>query len=574
MNRCSEIIAKQELCHIHKIRQQRIRQMGPCMENSRPHSNFVVTISIFLIVLFLCAYSAFFIYRSSALINGERYFSLFDDAMVSMRYASNIAAGHGFVWNPGGERVEGATNLLWTIYMALCHLIPIPESKIALLVQLTGLFMLIVTVLVTARLASIVADDNPFIVIASAFLTAFCYPLIFWTLRGMEVGFLTLLVTSALFVTMRALYASQFSCLQYFLLGIAVLTRLDMVIPFFAILFFSALVDKQHRLKHVGVGLLFLSVAVGSQTLWRLLYFGEWLPNTYYLKLTGFPFVPRLFRGLWVTLQWLVVFVPIGFLLPSAVLLSLNKRLGLLLAIPIAQILYNIYVGGDAWERLGFSNRYITIAMPSIILLLAFTIDKLCFLAKPKNNLSPRLSAYSKIVTKIFAVVTVFFALNGLPYETSVLGMSLVKPMYVDYDIQKIREALWLKRITTSNATIAVYSAGTLPYFTHRPTIDILGKSDKYISKLPMRLPDDKQPGISPYGKWRLFWPGHMKYDYNYSIDQLKPDIAQGLWDNEKEGRPLLDKDYVKVDMGKTGGDCWLRKNSPNILWGNVGLKK
>jgi arabinofuranosyltransferase len=547
-------------------------EAGSNMRGFESHPKLLVRISIALIIFLLCVYSAFFIYRSSVVIDGERYFSLFDDAMVSMRYASNIAAGNGFVWNPGGERVEGTTNLLWTLYMAFCHIIPIPQSKMALLIQLSGLLILIITVIVTSKTAAMISDNNSFLIIVSAFLTAFCYPLIFWTLRGMEVGLLTLLVISAVFIAIRASSTAQFSYIQYVLLGIAVLTRLDMVIPFCTILLFSALVDKPHRSKHVWIGLLILSLAVGSQALWRLYYFGECLPNTYYLKLTGFPLLPRLLRGLWVTLQWLVIFVPIAFLLPSAVLFSLNKHLGLLLAIPMAQGLYNIYVGGDAWERLGFANRYITIALPSIILLLAFTTDKLCFSEKPGNNLSPRSWLSSNILTKILAVVTVFFALNGLPYATSVQGMSLVKPLYVGYDIQKIREALWLRGITKSDATIAVYSAGTLPYFTHRHTIDILGKSDKYISRLPMRLPDDKRPGVDLYSKWRLFWPGHMKYDYKYSLGHLKPDVVQGLWDNEKEGASFLDNDYVKVDMGKTGGDIWLRKDSPNILWGNIDL--
>ncbi len=309
------------------------------MRGFQSQSNLFVRVSIPLIIVLLCIYSAFFIYRSSVVIDGERYFSLFDDAMVSMRYASNIAAGNGFVWNAEGEKVEGTTNLLWTLYMALCHLVPIAESKIGLVVQLTGLLILIITVFVTSRLAAVISENSPFVVITSALLTAFCYPLIFWTLRGMEVGLLTLLVISAVFIAIRALSTTQFSYIQYVLLGIAVLTRLDMVIPFCTILLFSALVDKQHRSKHVWIGLLILSVAVGSQTLWRLYYFGEWLPNTYYLKLTGFPFLPRLLRGLWVTLQWLVIFVPIAFLLPSAVLFSLSKHLGLLLAIPISQVL-------------------------------------------------------------------------------------------------------------------------------------------------------------------------------------------------------------------------------------------
>lgn len=546
------------------------RPQRAIMLDSNTRITSPVFVSILLILVGLSVYSGFFIYRSSVVIQGERYFSLFDDAMVSMRYASNIASGNGFVWNPGGERVEGVTNLLWTLYMALCHLIPISESKVPLLVQLSGSILLILTVLVVSRLAAIISSGNFFVVITSAFLTAFYYPLIYWTLRGMEVGLLSFLLSLALLLAIQAFMTNRFSRLPYIVLGVAVLTRMDMAIPFGTMLIFYVLIDKHHRVSHIRIGLLVLLVAIGIQTLWRLYYFGEWLPNTYYLKLTGFPILPRIFRGLWVTTQWLVVFVPIAFLLPSVLLLGINDRLGILLAIAGMQVLYSVYTGGDAFERLGFCNRYVTITMPSVMVLVAVTLEKLCFLIEPQTNLFRRFACFSKPLTKILAVVSVFFALNGLPFETSVLGMSLTKPLYVDYDIQKIKEALWLRKITKTDAKIAVYSAGTLPYFMHRNSIDILGKSDQYIARLPMRLPDDYQQGVGPYTKWRHFWPGHMKYDYNYSIGFLNPDVIQGLWANEIEGLPFLEKNYLKIDIGKTGGDCYLRKDSPNIIWGNV----
>ena len=51
----------------------------------------------------------------SAIIAGERYWWLGDDAMISMRYARNLANGLGLVWNSSGEIVEGYSNILWTI---------------------------------------------------------------------------------------------------------------------------------------------------------------------------------------------------------------------------------------------------------------------------------------------------------------------------------------------------------------------------------------------------------------------------------------------------------------------------
>jgi hypothetical protein len=39
----------------------------------------------------------------------------FDDANITQAYARNIAEGHGYVYNVGGERVEGSTSFLWTL---------------------------------------------------------------------------------------------------------------------------------------------------------------------------------------------------------------------------------------------------------------------------------------------------------------------------------------------------------------------------------------------------------------------------------------------------------------------------
>jgi hypothetical protein len=49
------------------------------------------------VVLGFFAYAALFIYKSSFTIGGVRYFSLFDDDMISMRYAANLANHHGLV---------------------------------------------------------------------------------------------------------------------------------------------------------------------------------------------------------------------------------------------------------------------------------------------------------------------------------------------------------------------------------------------------------------------------------------------------------------------------------------------
>jgi hypothetical protein len=65
-----------------------------------------------LILLAQVAYSALFISHTAFDYKGQKIFPLFDDTMVSMRYAKNLSEGDGLVFNKGGERVEGFSNLL------------------------------------------------------------------------------------------------------------------------------------------------------------------------------------------------------------------------------------------------------------------------------------------------------------------------------------------------------------------------------------------------------------------------------------------------------------------------------
>lgn len=43
---------------------------------------------------------------------------LYDDAFISFRYARNVGAGLGLVWNVGGAPTEGFTNLSLVLLLA------------------------------------------------------------------------------------------------------------------------------------------------------------------------------------------------------------------------------------------------------------------------------------------------------------------------------------------------------------------------------------------------------------------------------------------------------------------------
>ena len=80
-----------------------------------------------LLALF-SVYAGIFIAKKSFVFEGIRYFTLYDDVMIGMRYARNFAYHGQLVWNLG-ERVEGFTNLLWVLYFAVLHLVGVPNRN-------------------------------------------------------------------------------------------------------------------------------------------------------------------------------------------------------------------------------------------------------------------------------------------------------------------------------------------------------------------------------------------------------------------------------------------------------------
>ena len=153
-----------------------------------------------LLLFAFSIYAALFIYQGSYDVGGKRYFLLFDDAMVSMRYGRNLVEGHGLVWNPHGERVEGFTNPAWTLMMAATHLVPVPASKTSLLVLIIAALILLANIAVIFRIVSIFSDGlfAPFV---AGFFTAFCFSLNHWSFLGMEVSALTLLTSAAVLLS-------------------------------------------------------------------------------------------------------------------------------------------------------------------------------------------------------------------------------------------------------------------------------------------------------------------------------------------------------------------------------------
>lgn len=528
------------------------------------HMLFTLVVAIFLI------YAGLFIYRTSFVIDGERYFSLFDDAMISMRYAKNLANGYGLVWNPGGERIEGYTNPLWVLYMAVIHLLPISQSKASLFVQLTAAVLLAVNLYFVRKIALSVSDGSESVSLGAVVLTAAYLPINHWSLQGMEVSVLVLIMSICLWRAIICMRERTFRIWPYLLLGASTWVRPDMVVPLGGLMLFLAAADPFNRYRHLVWGSVLLVTFFAAQTAFRLWYFGDILPNTYYLKLTGYPFTLRISQGIYALVQFMWKLNVLLFALPFMLAVQRDRRILLLLWALIVQMIYSVYVGGDAWEYWGGSNRYISIAMPGFFVLLSYALFRVGqFIIGAMNaDLRPAGIATKNWKGYIFPLLIAVsvISVNSIYGLDALAEVLLIKPPLHsgngEENHEEVEQALLLRKITTPEATIVVTRAGTIPYFSDRYSLDLLGKTDRYVAHENMR--------IFAAGWHRLieFRPGHMKFDYSYTIGQQRPDVIAQLWKHGEEARPYLQKDYRGVRMQ---GKClYVRNASVNVLWENL----
>lgn len=517
----------------------------------------------FALVVLFALYASFFIYRTSFVIEGERYFSLFDDAMVSMRYAKNLEQGHGLVMNPG-ERVEGYTNLLWVLYMAGVHLLPVAQSKISLIIQITGLLLLLINLFFVRKTALLISENNYLVANAAVFLTAFYLPLINWSLQGMEVSLLTLVMSIVVCKAIHLIRSKTFSWGLYTLLGAGTLVRIDMAVPFIGVWFFLSLISPENRRKNLLAGGLVFLVFIAGQTVFRFLYYGDVLPNTYYLKMTGYPILLRIYRGLDVWWRFVWNLNPVLIMLPVlALLFSYDHTKGFIALSVGLQMLYSIYVGGDAWEEWGGSNRYIAFVMSSFFILFAHSFMTASnFIVNAIQNLKTNRLKLGSVLGKYsfpFLVIVSFLQFNNNSSSLNMSGFPLLaRPPHVENNKGMVERALLVRQITTPEAKIAVTWSGAIPYFSERYTIDILGKTDRIIAHEDMRK-------ISGIEKFTYFLPGHLKYNYEHSIGELKPDVILQFWGELAEAEKVMTDRYTRLVVGDKF--FYLLNGSENILW-------
>jgi hypothetical protein len=585
----------------------------PKQPTSKPPSGRAVALSkwaVRLCMAFSLWLSFEFIRRTAFTIFGERTYTLFDDAMISMRYARNLAEGNGLVWN-SGERIEGYTNLLWTLWMALLHVLPFPDRLTPALVAASGAALLAVGVWLSAVLARELAPRSAVAPVIAAALTATSYPLMFWTLRGMEVGLLAVIATGSVILALRARNASNKRAVKGLcaLLVAGLLTRPDAVIIALVVVPFAFLMRERGERKALIAPLIGAPIAVlGALTAFRLAYYGAPVPNTYTLKVEGIPLDFRIKRGGKAMLELffkggMLMLVVAAAIAPLAALrkrgasgrVNLFSPAMLAASMCAAFMVYSVYVGGDAWEDLKIANRYVSTILPILFALVAaglvtavrrslaatsalvaavaatvllanVKLPTLDALYQPRTDMSDSLFGSAVVAVVVLAAAALLWrrrrsstsaiaalAVAGcFAVATSGTAMHFFWENYIPLepgDRDGARYGTVLQDMTEPGTRIALSSAGNIAYFAgdDRVFVDELGKMDTHIAHEAPRRPD--------------FPPGHQKWNYDYSFHVLQPDlISQSFGLVPEDVRKLQDAGWVQVN-----NDAFVRPGANNV---------
>ncbi len=422
-----------------------------------------------------------------------------DDSWISFRYARNLANGYGLVFNPGGEHVEGYTNFLWLIIITIFI-----KSGVHPLVgaKLLSVLLAYLTMGMLGRIARQSPLPSPYWRFIPIALVGMLLPYAIWSVSGMESG-----LTAFLLVALVAVDANWQGRRRQAGLGILLLlllcNRLDGALAFVVIVASAWHAARQDGFRSWRSHARDAALMLGPTALifipylaWKLTYYGSLLPNTYYAKVAGIPLLAHLFSGVSYTAEFAVYWagIPI-FILALYLVLGgrLHRTLANGLALLAVYVVYILFVGGDV---LPCSRMF-----APLIPLIALT-SVLC--------LGGLVSQWGLGELRQILSAGMFLGLTGLSCFGSTLlnqipakaSFDLAAKLTIDAGIDGAFPN-WLRNYGPPGSSIALFSAGYLPYATDFYTIDRIGLNDTYIAHHGVR--DDN--GADPQFKTTLdYW--------------------------------------------------------------------
>ncbi len=524
-----------------------------------------------------------------ALYASHRMFGrLYDDTHITLRYARNLADGDGLRFNPGERPVEGYTNFLLTALLAGCAKIGLPLVTMAKVVSIGAALGVVVA---TYWLATLVLPDAPGLLRATpSLLLAICGWFAFFAAIGLETHLFALLVTLAVCLVLRRRWAwagALFACAYLTRpegAGLWAVT-LGWLVWQAAIGPRIARRARDGRKQIVGHSADFLGgsrlsslpsrtekqagkpattiysrirsqcsphsdpewkdgtmrfgdiarfaapfvVIAGIHETWRLAYYGEPLPNTFYDKVGSTAQQVR--RGLDYVLddfpqlhaRTIIAIVLVLLVLPSACIANRAARYIALLA--AAFVGYIVLVGGDF-----IGPRFLFHIFPLVVVLLVAGLRSLArvpwYGIRHRSDGGERASAWNRAGSPLAAVavalVAIWLFLPLTPPNTFLKERVGGTHMREVTGLTALGD--YLKETAPPGATLAIDAAGVVPFISGLATLDMLGLNDAHIAHTATATGE----GVA----------GHEKTDPAYILARNPTYIAVGMSKLTTGGRP------------------------------------
>lgn len=392
-----------------------------------------------------------------------------DDAYITFQYSKNLADGNGFVFNVG-ERVEGITNLLWAVMIAGGLAAGLGAEPVTYYLGIaSGLGLLLASywyaATVLPRPYRYLACFAPLLVYASN-------PFITWVMSGLETPLFVALAIAALAAQNVGKHGWSI------LFGVLVLlSRPDGVLVVAAVFLTQyiqhyrstgSLIPSREILLHGGAYFLTLL----ALTVFRLVYFEDIVPNTFYAKVGGLPW--------WYGFSYVWKFLKDGmiFLAPFLVFAVWQSRMFINGAILSGLLLvYVLYIGGE-----GFPNsRFL---LPVIPVLAAAS---LYFVAFQLQRNQGRAALIGSLVILLMPLWSVFSPKEEVAWQDiraswlAKRAHAYPKPMSLEA-LQRHRIAL-MRNMDPPVQLVAAIGIGKLRYWSDIPVLDMVGLTNKTIAK-------------------------------------------------------------------------------------------
>ena len=400
-----------------------------------------------------------------------------DDAFISLRYAVNLVAGDGLVFNPG-ERVEGFSNFLWVMLVAAGVALGGEAVVIAKAFGLVSLGALLFAVFRLVR----ETGWKPLERAALFFLLGCNWPLAYYSISGLETIFYGASLAGAAVSFVRR--GGRIGSDTMALLLAAALTRPEGVI--FTGLFVSLHLWGNRSLRGAIVPCVLFAACYGAFLLWRYSYFGAWVPNTYLVKSPlraglGAGWV-RLFAG---GMDEVYAFIahtggPIFLALALGGLLSAsNRAIAAAGALLTGGLFFEKFAGGD-WMG---GYRFLAPFVPFYFLL---GIEGLRRVA---DHLTVAPAVRSSLLAGVLALVGIFQLFSSFEFHLQ-RGRY---PYFIMTAEDMAAAGRWIGARYPRETKVVCWRIGALGYYSELQIIDTWGLTDRTIARLRYedRLTDD-----------------------------------------------------------------------------------